>query len=159
MALLAFGCASSGKTGAFSGKTGGWYSVVTPQTPFCHYGPQQGNEPNFQLTRDSIMKVIRPSFGYMKVQRRDGESDYVANEDIRPAAATLVAEKLAPPVLASHSEEFQLDSNDPRPIAPTEPVSEASPTPIFHCQERADPSISLGESVAQLKATIRSFHG
>ena len=105
------------------------------------------------------MKVIRPSFGYMKVQRRDGESDYVANEDIRPAAATLVAEKLAPPVLASHSEEFQLDSNDPRPIAPTEPVSEASPTPIFHCQERGDPSISLGESVAQLKATIRSFHG
>ncbi len=98
MALLAFGCASSGKTCAFSGKTGGWHSVVTPQNPFCHYGPQQGNGPNFQLTRDSIMKVIRPSFGYMKVQRRDGESDYVANEDIRPVAATLIAEKLAPPV-------------------------------------------------------------
>jgi hypothetical protein len=27
------------------------------------------------------MKVIQPSFGYMKVQRRDGKSDYVANED------------------------------------------------------------------------------
>jgi hypothetical protein len=96
------------------------------------------------------MKVIRPSFGYMKMQRRDGESDYVGNED---------TEKLAPPVLASHAEEFQLDSNDPRLIAPTEPLSEASPTPIFHCQEQADLGISLGESVAQPKATIRSFHG
>lgn len=59
MALLAFGCASSGETGAFSGTTGGWYSFVTPQTPFYPDGPQQGNGPASQLPRDSIMKVIR----------------------------------------------------------------------------------------------------
>ena len=130
--FLAFGCASSGKTGAFSGTTGGWYSVVTPQTPFYRYGPQQGNGPDSQLPRDSIMKVIRPSFGYMKVQLQDGENGYVASEDIQPAASTLVAEKLAPPALASQGEEFHLGSNDPRLMAPTEPLPEASPTPTFH---------------------------
>ncbi len=134
IALLAFGCASSGKTGAFSGSTGGWYSVVTPQTPFYRYGPQQGNGPDSQLPRDSIMKVSGlPS---LLMQLQDGENGYVASEDIQPAASTLVAEKLAPPpplpVLASQGEEFQLDSNDPRLIPPPEPLPEASPTPMFH---------------------------
>ncbi len=84
------------------------------------------------------MKVIRPSFGYVKVQLQDGENGYVASEDIRPAGAALVAEKLAPPptpapapILASQGEQFQLDSNDPRLIAPPEPLPEASPAPEF----------------------------
>ena len=34
--------------------------------------------------KDSIMKVIRPSFGYVKVQLQDGENGYVASEDIAP---------------------------------------------------------------------------
>src|SRR6476646_575764 len=125
VALLASGCASSLKP-ALSGTTGGWYSVASDQTPFYRYGPQQGNGPDKQLPKDSIMKVIRPSFGYVKVQLQDGESGYVANEDIRPAPATLVAEKLAPPppevppALVSQGEQFQLDSDDPRLMAPPE---------------------------------------
>lgn len=89
-----------------------------------------------QLPHDAIMKVIRPSFGYVKVQLQGGESGYVANEDIRPASAALVAEKLAPPptpspVFASQGEQFQLDSDDPRLIAPPEPLPETSPLPPF----------------------------
>ena len=116
IALLAFGCASSGKTGAFSGTTGGWYSVVTPQTPFYRYGPQQGNGPDLQLPRDSIMKVIRPSFGYVKVQLQDGENGYVASEDIQPAASTLVAEKLAAAGAARPSPVKAKSSNSTRMI-------------------------------------------
>lgn len=86
------------------------------------------------------MKVIRPSFGYVKVQLQDGENGYVASEDIGPANPSVVAEKLAPPplpdpVIASQDrgqeEQFQLNSNDPRLIAPPEPLPEASPTPGF----------------------------
>jgi hypothetical protein len=89
-----------------------------------------------QLPRDSIMKVIRPSFGYVKVQLQGGENGYVASEDIRPAAAALVAEKLAPPPapapsFAGQGEQFGLDSSDPRLIAPPEPLPEASPSPDF----------------------------
>ena len=135
VALLAAGCTSSLKP-ALSGTTGGWYSVAANQTPFYRYGPQQGNGPDMQLPRDSIMKVIRPSFGYVKVQLQDGENGYVASEDIRPAAAALVAEKLAPPPtpapsFAGQGEQFGLDSSDPRLIAPPEPLPEASPSPDF----------------------------
>jgi len=130
------GCAANKNSSANTSTVGGWYSVTKSQTPFYHYGPQQGNGPDSQLPRDSIMKVIRPSFGYVKVKLQDGENGYVANEDIGPASAAVVAEKLAPPpppapIVASHDEEFQLDSNDPRLIAPPEPLPEASPTPQF----------------------------
>ena len=129
------GCASALKT---TGTVGGWYSVVAVQTPFYHYGPQQGNGPDMQLPRDSIMKVIRPSFGYVKVQLQDGQDGYVASEDIKPASAALVTEKLAPPppiepfpttVAGGSGEQFDLNSNDPRLIAPPEPLPEASASP------------------------------
>jgi hypothetical protein len=137
---LAAGCASSSKPTTSSGVKGNWYAVVANQTPFYRYGPQQGNGPDMQLPHDSIMRVIRPSFGYVKVKLQDGESGYVASDDIRPAAPTLVAEKLAPPVepvspaVASQGDEraqFRLDSDDPRLIAPPEPLPEVSPTPAF----------------------------
>jgi hypothetical protein len=135
-AVLAAGCASSIKSGALSGTTEGWYAVSASQTPFYHYGPLQGNGPDMQLPHDAIMKVIRPSFGYVKVQLQGGQSGYVANEDIRPASAALVAEKLVPPptpspAFASQAEQFQLDSDDPRVIAPPEPLPETSPLPPF----------------------------
>jgi hypothetical protein len=136
--LLTTGCESSKQPKIFSGTTNSWYSVAASQTPFYRHGPQQGNGPDMQLPRDSIMKVIRPSFGYVKVQLQDGENGYVANEDIRPAPATLVAEKLAPPpapppppTVADQGEQFQLNSDDPRLIAPAEPLPEASPRPEF----------------------------
>ena len=137
--LLPAGCASSINPKASSGGSDSWYAVAANQTPFYHYGPQQGNGPDMQLPHDSIMKVIRPSFGFVKVKLQDGESGYVASEDIRPAAANLVAEKLAPPpesppIVASQSElgeRFRLNSDDPRLIAPPEPLPEASPVPEF----------------------------
>lgn len=140
LATLLAGCGSTlKKSGAIFGTNGGWYSVTAIQTPFYHYGPQQGNGPDMQLPRDAIMKIVRPSFGYVKVKLPDGHDGYVASEDIRPASATLVAEKLAPPpeplppILAGQGgEQFQLDSNDPRLIAPPEPLPEESPTPEFH---------------------------
>ena len=136
--FLTAGCESSNQPKMFSGTTNRWYSVAANQTPFYRHGPQQGNGPDMQLPRDSIMKVIRPSFGYVKVQLQDGENGYVANEDIRPAPATLVAEKLAPPpelpppaTIADQGEQYQLNSDDPRLIAPAEPLPEASPLPEF----------------------------
>ena len=136
--LLTTGCESSKQPKMFSGTTNSWYSVAASQTPFYRHGPQQGNGPDMQLPRDSIMKVIRPSFGYVKVQLPDGENGYVANEDIRPAPATLVAEKLAPPPelpppppVADQGEQFQINSDDPRLISPPEPLPEVSPRPEF----------------------------
>ena len=140
LGLFFASCAGEKKSNATASTVGGWYSVTAVQTPFYHYGPQQGKGPDSQLPRDSIMKVIRPSFGYVKVQLQDGENGYVASEDIGPANPSVVAEKLAPspppdPVIANQDqgqeEQFQLNSNDPRLIAPPEPLPEASPAPGF----------------------------
>ncbi len=137
---LVGGCASFTPPAVLNGTTNTWYAVTPPQTPFYRYGPQQGNGPDMQLQHDAIMKVIRPSFGYVKVQLQDGKDGYVASEAIRPAPATLVAEKLAPPppleatpamTVASHGEQFDLNSDDPRLLAPPEPLPEPSPIPEF----------------------------
>lgn len=139
-ALLAAGCATSSQPKIFSGTTDTWYSVAANETPFYHYGPQQGNGPDKKLEHDAIMKVIRPSFGYVKVQLQDGEDGYVASEDIRPAGAALVAEKLSPPppppepspaVDSPDGEQFSLNSSDPRLVAPPEPLPEPTPIPQF----------------------------
>ncbi len=131
---LAVGCGTVQKISAIAGKNGQWYSVVSDKAPFYRYGPQQGNGPDQQLPKDSIMTVIRPSFGYVKVKLQNGENGYVASEDIRPATAQLVAEKTAPPptpppLIAGQSteEQFQMNTNDPRLIAPPEPLPEPFP--------------------------------
>jgi hypothetical protein len=138
--LLVAGCGSISNSKVLSGPGDVWYAVSVNQTSFYRYGPQQGNGPDQQLARDSIMKVIRPSFGYVKVKLQDGESGYVANDDIRPASPVLVAEKLAPRPEAlspdvggrgGDDEQFALDSNDPRLAAPPEPLPEVNPTPPF----------------------------
>lgn len=138
------GCGSGGiKTNPLAGTIGGWYAVSANQTAFYHYGPQQGNGPDEQLPRDTLMKVIRPSFGYVKVQLQTGGDGYVASEDIHPASAALVMEKLSPPsqevpLVAAHDssdspneEHFRLNSSDPRLIPPPEPLPQATPTPEF----------------------------
>lgn len=131
---LAVGCGTVQKITAIAGTNGQWYAVVTDKTPFYRYGPQQGNGPDQELPKDSIMTVIRPSFGYVKVKLQNGDNGYVASEDIRPASPQLVAEKTAPPptpppLMANQSseEQFRMNSNDPRLIAPPEPLPEPFP--------------------------------
>ena len=75
LALIA-GCGTVQKISSIAGQNGQWYAVVTEKTPFYRYGPQQGNGPDQQLPKDSIMTVIRPSFGYVKVKLQNGENGY-----------------------------------------------------------------------------------
>jgi hypothetical protein len=139
--LLAFsGCASLSKIvkEKTTVQVGRWYSVVTNSSPFYRYGPQQGYGADQLLAKDSLMQLVRPSFGYCKVRLQNGQEGYVAAEDIRPASADAVAKALAPPVPPSPigrnqptGERFHFNSNDPRLIAPPEPLPAPSATPEF----------------------------
>ncbi len=142
---LATGCSTAPKNAAVAGPNGAWYSVVTAQTPFYHYGPQQSNGPDRQLPKGSLMKVIRSSSGYGQVQLENGESGYVASEDIHPAPPAIAVKKTAPPRSAPplivnqvQEERFRINSSDPRLMAPPEPLPETvkhatpSPTPTAH---------------------------
>jgi hypothetical protein len=119
------------KPGASTG-SGKYYAVSAKETPFYHYGPLQGNGPDQKLPQDTLVTVVRPSFGYSKVRLLNGEQGYLASEDIHVASPALVAAATAPPSASSGISKFRLDSNDPRLIAPPPPLPAdlPEPTPI-----------------------------
>ena len=94
--------------------------------------------------------LIRPSFGYSKVQLMNGQQGYVASQDIRAASAEMVQAATNPPEPTgdtertgrgggehSRSPRFRYDIVDPRFLPPPEPLPvdipeptpEATPTP------------------------------
>jgi hypothetical protein len=109
------GCASKSNP-VVKANAGKLFAVTAEKTSFYRYGPQQGNGEDKSLPKDTLMTLIRPSFGYCKVHLVAGEEGYVASEDIRPAPATLLA-ALSAPVSApgSTSESFDIQSNEPPP--------------------------------------------
>lgn len=134
LAFCATNCSTSNPAAPTAANGGKYYAVSTKQALFYRYGPQQGNGPDQKLPQDTLLTLIRPSFGYCKVQLMNGEQGYVASEDIHLASPALVTAATAPPSSSatSRSQKFHLDSNDPRLIAPPEslPVDIPEPTPI-----------------------------
>lgn len=119
------------------------YAVTAESTAFYRYGPQQGSGPDMSLPRDTLVNLIRPSLGYSKVKLlADGQEGFVASEDIQAApphlAATMNAPAPAPAAFspAPAAEQFNLNSDDSRVIAPPEALpnpdvarESAAPTP------------------------------
>jgi hypothetical protein len=109
------------------------FVVAVESTGFFRHGPQAGRDPDKQLSKETVVKLIRPSFGYSKVEiAATGEQGYVSSEEIRPASSNLIASVSAPKVdpLATPStspavEQFQLNSNDPRLVPPPEDLPPA----------------------------------
>jgi hypothetical protein len=126
-------CSSAVKTAQTSFKAiskgdGKLYAVSADSAAFFQHGPRQGREPDKTLPRETLLKVIRPSFGFCKVKLvSSGEEGYVASEAIKPASTNLIASTTTsssqpeptiapgPPV-----EQFNLNSDDPRLVAPPE---------------------------------------
>ena len=54
-ALLATGCSSSAPKQISEAKTGKVYAIVADSAAFYRYGPQQGNGPDSQLPRDTLV--------------------------------------------------------------------------------------------------------
>jgi hypothetical protein len=119
LAAALSGCSSVRKITAADTKNGKLFAVATDQAAFYRYGPQQGNGPDEKLPKDTLLTLIRPSFGYCKVQLIAGAKEgYVASEDIKPAPATLVAALTAPPpsaISSSGPENFDVGTSAPPP--------------------------------------------
>ena len=134
-----------------NGEGGAPYVVATEKTAFYRYGPQQGNGADMELPKETLVNLIRSSFGYSKVQLTStGERGFVATEDITRASPTLLASltKVREPMSndtsptpddtspASSVENFDIRSTDPGLVPPPEdlpppdlPPTEAEPTP------------------------------
>jgi hypothetical protein len=123
--LLA-GC-TSGTSSAKVTKIGKYYAVTSEKAAFYKYGPQQGSGADLELPRDTLLTLIRSSFGYCKVTLASGEQGYVAREDINVAPPGLVAAVTNPPGSSSRREQFNINSNDPRLVAPPEALPDTNP--------------------------------
>ncbi|MFN2509144.1 MAG: hypothetical protein ABR589_10280 [Chthoniobacterales bacterium] len=96
------------------------FAVTADNTSFYRYSPQQVNGADQELAKDTLVKLIRPSLGYSKVQLvENAEEGYVPSESIKRAPATLVAALTAPaPQIALSSpdpEDFDIGSSEPPP--------------------------------------------
>jgi hypothetical protein len=131
LAVFVIGCA--GQNGQTASNGGKFYAVTAEKAAFYKYGPQQGNGPDMELPKDTLMTVIRPSFGYCKVHLTSGQEGYIAREDIQVAPPALVAALTAPtpssPADTHRGERFNLNSTDPRLTVPPEELPENNPEP------------------------------
>jgi hypothetical protein len=126
------GCALTRKNILHASDGEKFYAVTAAKASFYKFGPQQGGGPDQVLPRDTLMILIRPSFGYCKVHLANGQEGYVASEDIKLASPALVAAANAPPPGSESStrgERFELNSTDPRLAVPPEDLPENNPEP------------------------------
>ena len=119
-ALLA-GCHSTSKPAQSTTKATRLFAISVDSAPFFRRGPRTGLEPDLKLPKDTVVKLIRPSLGYSKIQVvASGMLGYVASEEIRPASSTLLAAAATPQISGPASEQFNLNSTDPRLVPPPE---------------------------------------
>ena len=132
LALCFAGCSSTTKTAPITTTTakkdGKLFVVSVESAAFFHRGPQTGRDPDKTLSKETVVRLIRPSFGYSKVEVLETkEQGYLASDEIRPATSALLASVSAPkpdpldtPSTQPAVEQFHLNSSDPRLVPPPE---------------------------------------
>jgi hypothetical protein len=130
-------CSTSDPAAPTASNSGKYYAVSVKRAEFYLYGPQQGNGPDRKLPQDTLVMLIRPSFGYSKVQLMNGQQGYVASQDIRAAPPQLVSAETTPMVPSTnHIPKFRFD---PRSI-PADPLPNDAPEPTPIPETEASPS-------------------
>ncbi|MEY2487299.1 MAG: hypothetical protein QOH39_2947 [Verrucomicrobiota bacterium] len=105
-----------------------FFAVQKDNTAFYLHGPGQGAGPDKTLPKDSLVTLIRTSFGFSKVKLGTGEQGYVWNEDIKPASSAVIAAS-APRGEPDVGRLTQPNPPDPR-LVPPDSLPEFEPTPI-----------------------------
>jgi len=135
LALCGMSCSTpdSGTPGASN--SGRYYVVSARKAAFYLYGPQQAAGPDQRLTQGTLLTVLRPAFGYSKVQLSSGLQGYVATQDIQAASPEMVQATINPnrPLTGSGDSGrhpgFHDNIVDPRFLPPPPPLPEDQPEP------------------------------
>jgi hypothetical protein len=127
---------STPNSGAPAARNSGQYYLVSARKAlFYFYGPQQANGPDGKLPQGTLMTVIRPAFGYSKVQLLTGLQGYVATQDIQAAPSELVQARINPnrplPGTSESNRHLRVRDSivDPRFLPPPPPLPEDQPEP------------------------------
>lgn len=110
---------------------GNFYSVATNSTGFFSYDPHQEVGPDKILRRDTVVVLLRPSFGYSVVRLMTGEQGFVSSKDLRVAPAALIP-RAAPTPRPSGPAIEVISPNSPKPIPALSPPppAEIEPAPL-----------------------------
>ncbi len=139
LALFFAGCSTAPKAVQKNAGDGKLFAVTADSAAFFHHGPRPGRDPDAKLPKDTLVKLVRPSFGYSKVQVvATGQQGYVLSEEIKPASPLLVAALSARPADSvattpsdrAAAEQFNLNSNDPRLVPPPEELPNPDLPPL-----------------------------
>jgi hypothetical protein len=65
--------------------TGTRAMVAVPQTAFYKYGPAQSFGPDFLLTQNAKVTVLKRDWAFTRVLMEDGTAGYIASEDLKAA--------------------------------------------------------------------------
>ena len=120
---------------AAASNSGQFYIVSAREAEFFRYGPQQANGPDEKLAQGTLVTLLRPAFGYRKVQLSNGLQGYVASQDIHAAPPEVVqaATNPHPPVTgtseSNRQARFRYNTVDPRFLPPPPPLPEDQPEP------------------------------
>jgi len=79
-ALVLGGCSSLDET-----RDVGHYVVSAPKTPLYRYGPAQSFGADYNVMQGQHVVMIRRDSGYSRIMTDDGQTGYVATEDLSPA--------------------------------------------------------------------------
>jgi hypothetical protein len=126
--MLCCGCAKSDPARPVAANGGKFFAVTANSTPFYQYGPLQGGGADKTLPKDTLVTLIRPSFGYCKVKLTNGEQGYVASDDIGAAPPALVAAANTP--ARSSTVRSRPDLPEPEFVPAPDSLPEFEPTPI-----------------------------
>lgn len=135
LALCGTSCSTPDSGGPATSNSGQYFMVSARKALFYLYGPQQASSPDGKLPQGTLMTLIRPAFGYSKVQLLTGLQGYVATQDIQAAPPEVVQARTHPNrPLAGTSESnrhsrFHDNIADPRFLPPPPPLPEDQPEP------------------------------
>ncbi len=139
VALFACGCAKISPNSSGAAITGNLYVVATKSTGFYHYNPHQEVGPDKFLPKDTVVTLIRPSFGFSSAKLMNGEEGYVSSKDLRVAPAELVAAVTAAAAPTARKPGPTVQIDPPRSTFPEPPPPaagfEPSPLPSPHSDQ------------------------
>ena len=147
LALCGTSCSTPDSAAPAASNSGQYFIVGARRAPFYRYGPQQANGPDGKLPQGTLMTLIRPAFGYSKVQLSNGLQGYVATQDIQAAPPEVVQATIHPnrPLTGTSESNrhprFHDNIVDPRFLPPPPPLPEdqPEPTPIPGSEESPTP--------------------
>jgi len=107
------------------------FAVNVDAAPFYYHGPRQGAGPDKTLPKDTLVTMIRPSFGHCKVRLTTGEEGYIANDDLHIIASSMIATASAPSANNVTAAHFSPDAaNSQLPTSQAAPEFEPTPIPV-----------------------------